>query len=219
MKTYDDSTNLEVQNPDLTKGYVYSGRKRIGTEKVLLNGTVDSEHPTGFFHEVPKYEECQYYHAYTQADKENALNSKLEELKSTKDSKIQNGADVTLSDGTKKHFYYGVSEQTDIGTMFNAVMLGMDSYIYHSNDGGCTIYSREDIIAIHSSLSSLKTKEETYYGQLSAYVKTLETAPEIQKVSYDDALTGSYLEEYNRLLSYAMTQMQKLIERLKANAG
>lgn len=223
MKTYDEITKKEIQNPDLSKGYLYEGTIVTGKTEpktVIMNGSVTSDRLEGLREYKPAediVEVCQYYHAYTEEDKQKALSEKLVSLKLSKDTKIQNGADVYLSDGTKKHFFYGVSEQTDIGIMFNAVMLGMDSYIYHSGDE-CDIYGKEDIMRIHSTLSSLKTKEETYYGQLAKYVNTLATVPEIQNVTYGMELTGTYLEEYNRLLAYAMTQMQNLIERLTSNA-
>lgn len=225
MKFYDEVTKKELSNPDLTSGYLYEGTITVGKtepEIVVMDGSVTENRLEGLRKIVPAkdiIEQCMYYHAYTEQDREIVRNSKIEELKSNKDLKIQNGTDVTLSDGTQKHFFYDVSNQTDIGTMFNAVMLGMDSYIYHSEDGGCDIYGKADIIRIHSTLSSLKTKEETYYGQLIAYVKSLATVPEIQKVKYGDELTGTYLEEYNRLLAYAVTQMQNLIERLTANGS
>lgn len=225
MKTYNENTHEEILDPDLTKGCLYEGTIVIGKTEpttVIMNGSVTSDRLEGLRKYIPSediIETCQYYHLYTEADKEAALNEKIEELRLAKDSKIQNGADVNLSDGTQKHFFYGVSEQTDISSMFNAIMLGMDSYIYHSEDGGCDIYEKEDIILIHSTLSSLKTKEETYFGQLVKYVKTLATIPDVQKVTYGDELTGTFLEEYNRLLTYAMTQMQNLIERLKTNVS
>ena len=222
MKTYDEETKEEISDPDLSLGYLYEGTIVMGhieEHKEVMEGTITDKYPMGWRHVIPSHdilEKCMYYHAYTESDRKQAISKKIEELKKAKDSAIQNGADVTLSDGTQKHFFYGVSEQTDISTMFNSVMLGMDSYIYHSGDG-CDIYGKEDIMRIHSTLSSLKTKEETYYGQLAKYVNTLATVPEIQNVTYGMELTWTYLKEYNRLLAYAMTQMQNLIERLTAN--
>lgn len=222
MKIYDETTKKEIQNPDLTKGFLYEGTIITGKTEpktVIMNGSVTSDRLEGLRSYEPAediVEPCQYYCKYTEEDVKNTRSEKITELNSAKDMVIQNGTDVYLSDGTKKHFFYGISEQTDIGTMFNAVMLGMDSYIYHSGDG-CDIYGKEDIIRIHSTLSSLKTKEETYYSQLTKYVNTLTTIPEIQNVTYGMELTGTYLEEYNRLLAYAMTQMQNLIERLTSN--
>lgn len=224
MKTYDESTFAEISEPDLSLGYLYEGTIVMGhieEHKEVMEGTITDKYPMGWRHVIPSrdiLEKCMYYHAYTESDRKQAISKKIEELKKAKDSAIQNGADVTLSDGTQKHFFYGISNQTDIGTMFNAVMLGMDSYIYHSEDGGCDIYEKADIMQIHSTLSSLKTKEETYYGQLVKYVNTLSTVPEIQNVTYGMELTGIYLAEYNRLLAYAMTQMQNLIERLMSSA-
>lgn len=223
MKTYDEITKKEIQNPDLTKGFLYEGTIVTGKTEpktIIMNGSVTSDRLEGLREYKPAediVEACRYYHTYTEEDIQQARSEKLASLKFAKDSSIQNGADVTLSDGTKKHFNYTISNQTDISTMFNAVMLGMDSYIYHSGDG-CDIYGKEDIMQIHSTLSSLKTKEETYYGQLTKYVNTLTTVPEIQNVTYGMELTGTYLEEYNRLLAYAMTQMQNLIERLMSSA-
>ena len=225
MKIYDETTKQEIVNPDLSNGYLYEGTIVTGHEEEtikIMPGTISEKYPMGFRQVVPAHdvlENCMYYHAYTDEDIEREFSKKNEELRKSKDSVIQNGAEVTLSDGTQKHFFYDIASQADIGTMFNAVMLGMDSYIYHSEDGGCDIYSKEDILNIHATLSSLKTKEETYYGQLISYVKSLTKVPEIQKVKYGDELTGIYLEEYNRLLAYAMTQMQKLIERLKTDAS
>lgn len=225
MKTYDEITKKEIQNPDLAKGFLYEGTIVTGKtepQTIIMNGSVTADRLEGLRSYEPAediVEPCQYYHKYTEEDVKNARSEKITELNSAKDLVIQNGTDVTLSDGTKKHFNYTIFNQTDISTMFNAVMLGMSSYIYHSDDGKCDIYSKEDILTIHSTLSALKTKEETYYGQLVEYVKTLSTVPEIQVVKYGDELTGTYLEEYNRLLSYVITQMQTLIERLKTNAS
>lgn len=224
MKIYNEKTKEEIFDPDLSLGYLYEGTIVMGhieEHKEVMEGTITDKYPMGWRHVIPSrdiLEKCMYYRTYTESDRKQAISKKIEELKKAKDSAIQNGADVTLSDGTQKHFFYGISNQIDIGTMFNAVMLGMDSYIYHSEDGGCSIYSKEDILVIHSTLSSLKTKEETYYGQLVNYVNSLTTVPEIQNVTYGMELTGTYLAEYNRLLAYAMTQMQNLIERLTGNA-
>lgn len=61
MKIYDAITKEEIINPDMDAGYTYQGKRFIGTKKVLLNGTIDSDHPDGLFHEVNVYEDCLYY--------------------------------------------------------------------------------------------------------------------------------------------------------------
>ena len=66
MKTYNEKTGLEIENPDLEKGYVYLGRRKVGTEERVLEGTVTERRPEGLRHLVDVYEDCQYYHEYTE---------------------------------------------------------------------------------------------------------------------------------------------------------
>lgn len=66
MKTYDEKTGLEIESPDLEKGCVYPGRKKIGTEEKVLEGTVTERRPEGLRQIVDVYEDCQYYRAYTE---------------------------------------------------------------------------------------------------------------------------------------------------------
>lgn len=66
MKTYDEKTGLEIENPDLEKGYAYPGRRKVGTEKKVLEGTVTERRPEGLRHLVDVYEDCHYYHEYTE---------------------------------------------------------------------------------------------------------------------------------------------------------
>lgn len=65
MKTYDEKTGLEIESPDLEKGYVYPGRRKVGTEERVLEGTVTERRPEGLRQLVDVWEDCQYYHAYT----------------------------------------------------------------------------------------------------------------------------------------------------------
>lgn len=66
MKTYDEKTGLEIESPDLEAGYVYPGRRKVGTEERVLEGTVTERRPEGLRQLVDVYEDCQYYHEYTE---------------------------------------------------------------------------------------------------------------------------------------------------------
>lgn len=74
MKIYDENTKKEIQNPDLTKGFLYEGIIVIGRtepEVVVMPGTVTEENPQGLRRIIPAhdvYEDCQYYHAYTEEE-------------------------------------------------------------------------------------------------------------------------------------------------------
>lgn len=66
MKTYDEKTWEEIKEPDLSKGYVYRSRRQIGTKRMTLERTEKLYPPNGLQYDVPVYEDCQLYHAYTE---------------------------------------------------------------------------------------------------------------------------------------------------------
>lgn len=74
MKIYDDLTGEEILNPDLSAGYLYNGRKVVGYEEdsyEIMEGTVTENCPEGLKRIVPGhniYENCQFYHTYTDAE-------------------------------------------------------------------------------------------------------------------------------------------------------
>lgn len=66
MKTYHEQTGELIENPDLEAGYTYPGQRYIGTERIVLEGTVTERRPEGLWQLVDVYEDCQYYHEYTE---------------------------------------------------------------------------------------------------------------------------------------------------------
>ena len=74
MKIYDEITNEELTSPDLSEGYLYTSRRVIGhTEESyeIMEGTVTEKCPDGLRRLIPAhniYEDCQFYHAYTDAE-------------------------------------------------------------------------------------------------------------------------------------------------------
>lgn len=74
MKIYDEITNEELTSPNLAAGYLYTSRRVIGhTEESyeIMEGTVTEKCPGGLRRLIPAhniYEDCQFYHAYTDAE-------------------------------------------------------------------------------------------------------------------------------------------------------
>lgn len=223
LKIYDEITLEEIFDPDLEKGYLYEGQIKTGTEpekRVVMEGTVTERNPEGLEKIVPAkdiYESCKYYHEYTDEEKESCLNGKLSSLSNSCNEQITNGAEITLSDESKKTFSYSIEDQANVSEMFNAIVMGATSYPYHANGEGCKMYSAEDILKIYSTLTALKTSQVTYYNQLREYVKTLEFVPDIQSVTYGQELTGSYLDTYNELMQNATTEMQKVLSKVSTS--
>ena len=74
MKIYDEITNEDLTSPDLSAGYLYDGQRvvrHVAETTEIMAGTVTADCPQGLrriitAHDV--YEDCQYYHAYTEAE-------------------------------------------------------------------------------------------------------------------------------------------------------
>lgn len=66
MKTYNEKTGELIENPDLEAGYTYPGQRYVGTERVILRGTVELYPPDGLGYDKSVYEDCLYYHTYTE---------------------------------------------------------------------------------------------------------------------------------------------------------
>ena len=61
MKTYISGTTTEIQNPDLTKGYTYPGRIKVGTQDVVMGGSEKAYPPNGLRRREDVYEDCLFY--------------------------------------------------------------------------------------------------------------------------------------------------------------
>lgn len=225
MKIYDETTREEITNPDLSAGYLYDGVIVTGqTEEHIqvVEGTVTADRPDGLRRLVPARditEPCRWYHAYTDEDKQAALNSKLEELSVACEAAINAGTKVKFSDGSERLVTYDIKEQANIKELFDAARMGAPEYLYHTPSGDCMMYSAADIFAMYSTLARYKTQQLTYHNKLKKYVQSLDIVPAIQAVKYGDPLTGEYLEDYNTLIAEAEAVQQALLQGVTQSAG
>lgn len=219
MKIYDESTKEELFSPDLKNGYLYDGTKIVGQTIQVMDGTISEFNPEGLNHLVDIIEDCQFYHSYTDDEKQEIYNNKITQLSNSCNDFITRGLSITLSDGETKEFSYSIEDQSNISEMFNAILLGATSYPYHANGEACKMYSAQDIITIYFSLSQLKTSQITYFNQLKQYLLTLKDVSDIQSIEYGQALKDEYLENYNTLITQAKEQMMLIISKVNANAS
>ncbi len=146
----------------------------------------------------------------------------LEELRSDKEAELSAacnaaivaGLDIQLPGGTTEHFDYSERDQINIKEMFDAVLMGATMYPYQSDTGRCRTYTAEEIVTIYPTLAGNKTSQLTYYHQLKDYIDTLDTAEEIEAVTYGQPLTNEYLEHYNEMVAIAAAQMQTVVTRI-----
>lgn len=74
MKIYDEITNEELTSPDLSAGYLYTARRvaeHVPESREVMQGTVTEDDSKGLEHIISGYdvyEDCQFYHAYTEEE-------------------------------------------------------------------------------------------------------------------------------------------------------
>lgn len=219
MNIYHEKTGELIENPDLEAGYTYPGQRYVGTERVILRGTVELYPPDGLGYDKSVYEDCLYYRPYTEEDKQEALTEKLAELSAACEAAINSGTKVRFSDGSERLVTYDIKDQTNIKELFDAVRMGAPAYLFHTPSGDCMMYSAADIIAMYSTLAAYKTAQLTYHNKLKQYVESLGTVPAIQAVQYGDTLTGEWLEDYNTLIAEAEAVMQALLQGVTQGVG
>lgn len=69
MNVYDEKNGELIENPDLEAGYTYPGQRYVGTERIVLGGTIELYPPGGLGYDKPVYEDCLWYHEYTDGEK------------------------------------------------------------------------------------------------------------------------------------------------------
>lgn len=130
--------------------------------------------------------------------------NKNKELSELCEQTIFNGIDVTLTDGTTKHFSLKIEDQMNLNGLVSQISLGNinaeDGVPYHADGEICTMFSIADFTLIANTASAFKVQQTTYCNHLMAYVKSLTTKEEIDSVTYGQELTGEFLENYNKIL-------------------
>lgn len=143
-------------------------------------------------------------------------NKKSEELSNSCQETIFFGQDIELSDGSTEHFEFKDQDQSNIKQLWDAIKDGATAYPYQSDTGSCKVYPAADIVKIYVTMSTTITSNITYYHQLKDYVYSLESAGEIDAITWGQELTGEYLEHYNAMIAEANAQMQNIMSNLGA---
>lgn len=144
--------------------------------------------------------------------------AKLAEISQSCEDYIYAGTDVTLPDGTTKHFTYTLADQSNISEMFTAIMAGATEYPYHADGEICKIYTKEQIIAIYGTLSLFKTEATTYHNSLKAQINVMTDADAISAIKFKETeLAGEYLTNYNEMMASAQTQLNAILAKIPSD--
>lgn len=98
MKIYDELTGAELTAPDERAGYLYTGQrivKHVAETTEIMAGTVTADCPQGLRRIIPAhdvYEDCQYYHTYTEEEIEAQKAEQAESSKPTLQEQVDANA-------------------------------------------------------------------------------------------------------------------------------
>lgn len=122
---------------------------------------------------------------------------KVQEMNNAQQTAIQNGINVTLSDGTIEHFTLTDHDQTSLMGLQSQVIAGEQLIPWHTSDETehCKFYSNTDMALITSAAMSYVTWEVTYFRDLRIYIRSLQTKDEVEAVYYGMNIPEAYQSE------------------------
>lgn len=132
---------------------------------------------------IPKLEEIQ--------------SMKVAEMNEAQQTTIQQGLDITLSDGTVEHFTLTDHDQTSLMGLQTLVAQGVESIPWHTSDQAehCKYYSNEDMAIITTKALQFVTFHVTYFRDLRIYIRALAKKEDVSNVFYGMNIPEEYQSE------------------------
>lgn len=123
---------------------------------------------------------------------------KIAEMNQIQQSVIQNGVEVTLSDGSTERFTLKDQDQISLMGLQTLVAEGMNEIPWHEADNAehCKYYSAEDMTIIAKKAIEFVTFHVTWFRDLRIYIMNgLNTAEEVNAITYDTYIPSEYRSE------------------------
>lgn len=180
MQEVNKYEDLIVPTPVPDKNYSFAG----WTPEIPSKGEITDNHTfTANFVYVPTLEEVQ--------------EAKVNEMNAVQQEVIQQGVDVTLSDGTVEHFTLTDHDQTSLMGLQTKVMEGEETIPWHTSDQEehCKYYSNADMAIITQTALQFVTYHVTYFRDLRIYIRALETKTEVENIYYGTVIPEKYQSE------------------------
>lgn len=123
--------------------------------------------------------------------------SKVKEMNAVQQQTIQQGIDVTLTDGTVEHYSLTDHDQTSLMGLQSQVAAGMEQIPWHTSNQSehCKYYSNDDMQRIISAALSYVTYHVTYFRDLRIYIRSLDNIDDVKAITYGIAIPQEYQSE------------------------
>lgn len=132
--------------------------------------------------------------------------SKVKEVHEAQQAAINQGIDVTLTDGTVEHFTLTDHDQTSLMGLQTQVAQGAEQIPWHTSDTTehCKYYSNADMLLIVTAAMQYVTFHVTYFRDLRIYINALEDKESVEAVAYGVYIPVEYQSEVLKDLYAAM---------------
>lgn len=126
--------------------------------------------------------------------------SKISEMNAIQQAVIQQGVDVTLTDGSVENFTLTDHDQTSLMGLQTQVAQGENQIPWHTSDHAehCKYYSNADMLLIVTAAMRYVTFHVTYFRDLRIYINAMEDKESVEAVTYGDRIPDEYQSEVLR---------------------
>ena len=128
---------------------------------------------------------------------EEVKESKVSEMNETQQKVIAAGVDVTLADGTTRHFSLSDNDQLSLVGLQTQVVAGLDEIPWHTSDAenGCEYFSNSDMALITEKAMEFITWHTTYFINLRLYINSLLDKESVKAVYYGMYIPKEYQDD------------------------
>ena len=142
--------------------------------------------------ETPEVNEEVFVDPNTEVTVEYVKSAKVAELSAICNKVIENGVDVTLSDGVTYHYSLTTQDQLNLITLSTMIASGENAIPYHADGELCRYYSAADATAIMNAATAFKTYHVTYFNSLKVYVNSLDNIADVSAIQYGVTIPEEY---------------------------
>lgn len=137
---------------------------------------------------------------------EEVKESKIAEMNAAQQAVIQEGINVTLTNGTIEHFTLTDHDQTSLMGLQTQVVQGAEQIPWHTSDTSehCKYYSNADMALIVATAMQYVTYHVTYFRDLRIYINALATKEEVETATYGIYIPEAYQSEVIKDMYEAM---------------
>lgn len=147
--------------------------------------------------EKTSFEDTQIPYENYEETLEEIKNRKISEMNAEQQSVIQNGVEVTLSDGTTERFTLKDQDQMSLMGLQTLAEQGIERIPWHEADNleHCKYYSSENIKNIASVALSFISYHVTYFRDLRIYINSMSEKEDVQSAYYGMYIPTEYQSE------------------------